>query len=133
MTDSLLSQCFQHVRQIDGPLTILNNNHILTLACFRSLVNTSALFVVGNADLVDARMPSLLNTTSIVVSNNLRLCALNYPLGPGGCSLIDVVASFFIQGITAAQFTPAQQSLLAQIVQANVTVNISAVCSYQCA
>ena len=124
---SVLLAAFANVSAISGGLSVNSNSFLVTLDCFQSLKTPGIVYVVNNDALVDARLPLLANTTNIVVSGNRHLCPLNFPNGTGECSVIDVQASLFMTGVTAAQFTPAQAFDLWKALNTSVTAAISEV------
>ena len=126
VTEASLITSFSHVTSITGGLSVTGTSSLATLDCFSSLSSSPVVYIVDNSGLVDARLPLLNRSASVVVTNNNRLCPLNYPLATGSCGVIDVTTTIYLTALNFTNFTLAEQQRMVSTLQAALS-NITTV------
>ncbi len=131
--EASLSLAFGKIVSITSGLSVINNLYLATLDAFTKLVSTPVVYVLNNDGLVDARIPTLLPNTSIIVENNRRLCPLNYPLQPGSCSVLKVQTTFALASTTSTTTTTASEiQRISNAITSNTNISITDVRWLRC-
>jgi hypothetical protein len=83
VTEDVLYDHLRTLTRLDGTLSVINNAFLTSLAFFRHLVQVKSIVIVDNPQLVDARLPSLVDEPSMLnIDRNSRLCPLRWPSIP---------------------------------------------------
>eukprot|EP00050_Salpingoeca_kvevrii_P017053 m.61267 g.61267 ORF g.61267 m.61267 type:complete len:2175 (+) comp7330_c0_seq1:95-6619(+) len=110
MNPHVLTQALRNVTQIIGKLIVRENRWLCSLDFLPSLESVDSIEVVGNTNLVDARLLSLRQTASVFVEGNPHLCPDFHPSltpfksYPENCGRVDVTLAFEIFGNSQVAF-----------------------------
>ena len=109
VSDAELVSAFQSVSKIQGSLIVRGSSNLVSLDVFRQLRYVGNITLVGNVNLVDARLPELQTRGSVVIEGNPRLCQAWLPgapasSSPAACTNVAVTQHYTLTTPSAGNF-----------------------------